>query len=181
MFVSITTKINLNLKQNKGLIENSKNIFEDIEKNYLEIYKDTEKVYISSKKEDLENIWVKIKKFLQDFPNLEINFFSEEVWLNSENKEYIIYIAPYSNFYIKWSWENFILKFDNEAEKNFSDEAKFSSWEKIRKITLKFSWKYVKIDIISNNYIISNNKKYKLFEDFWNKRVFKEEWFLKIN
>lgn len=208
IFISISNKINLNLKQNTYINQNIKQE-EEIEENLKtisKIFKDikTEAENINyqnskEKNEKIKDLFYSLKIF-ENKSDLKIRtIFDEENFILKKNEKLEIIIPTFekNNLKIKSYFnkidyslsfistkseknlENKEEKWEIENEKNFD----FENDEPYKKIIFENkSWEYSKISIISKNFFISNKDKYyKIYKKILDKEVFKEEWFLKIN
>lgn len=225
IFISISSKINLNLKQNSDIkkelenkqkIENNlveiekifkeiknekfyekipENEKENISKKFLEIKK-WEKEKSKTKNEineeynkiyekiDYNNYLGKIKKierYTKINNDISIKIKKEEIYNLQNTEEIEFIIPPMTNINVEiLAWE---IKFkeDEKAEKNLDKMQTFQSDYFFKKIILKNTWWYSKISIIWENYIISKKKNFEIYENFWDKKLFRKSGTLQIN
>lgn len=225
IFISISSKINLNLKQNSDIkkelenkqkIENNlveiekifkeiknekfyekipENEKENISKKFLEIKK-WEKEKSKTKNEineeydklyekiDYNNYLEKIKKierYTKINNDISIKIKKEEIYNLQNTEEIEFIIPPMTNINVEiLAWE---IKFkeDEKAEKNLDKMQTFQSDYFFKKIILKNTWWYSKISIIWENYIISKKKNFEIYENFWDKKLFRKSGTLQIN
>lgn len=179
MFIAISNKINLNLKQNKNISQNF-DINDKIENSLKKIEKDLHQLA------KIPKIWEeKIKKILENIEknskideniNIEIK---KNFDFSAENSTIIILpetrLSTQKGVELKYRESGFsqeeIFNFENpiESEKNF------------KKINFKNTWSYSKINIISNKFVIKKNMTYYVYENIWNSNVVKTSWTFKIN
>lgn len=179
MFIAISNKINLNLKQNKNISQNF-DINDKIENSLKKIEKDLQQLA------KIPKIWEeKIKKILENIEknskideniNIEIK---KNFDFSAENSTIIILpetrLSTQKGIELKYIESGFsqeeIFNFENpiESEKNF------------KKINFKNTWSYSKINIISNKFVIKKNITYYVYENIWNSNVVKTSWTFKIN
>lgn len=189
IFISFSAKINLNLKQNIYLKNNiSEN--EKIEKNLKKIkenFENIKKILSENSWENDEKIKKEIEKNLENIENLRkinenIEIFlqkDENFVLNENNLEF--FILPFSE--VKISVLSWNVQFFEDKDENWkiAKNKNISSEDFFKKIIVKKIWTSPKINIISNNYIISPEKNFKIFQKIWEKNILKKSWILKIN
>lgn len=198
-FISLSNKINLNLRQNISITKNSEenlkieDNLKKIENIFIKIKNLALKENITaSEKENINKYFDEIEelKNISEDKKIEINLKNENFLLeNSKNLEIII--PPNSNILLNVSWwkinfnsENIISNLSLKQKENSQIESSknFSSSEFFKKIIFKnSSWEYSKISIITADYIISPKKNFRIIEKFWKKEILKKEWFLQIN
>ena len=179
MFIAISNKINLNLKQNKNISQNF-DINDKIENSIKKIEKDLQELV------KIPKIWEKeIKKILENIEknsqigkkiNIEIkkNFdFSAE--------DSTIIILPETRLSTQKGAELKYRENRVSQEKIFDFENPIESEENLKKINFKNTWSYSKINIISNKFVIKKNMTYYVYENIWNSNVVKTSWTFKIN
>lgn len=179
MFIAISNKINLNLKQNKNISQNF-DINDKIENSIKKIEKDLQELV------KIPKIWEKeIKKILE---NIEKNSqISEKI--NIEIKKNFDFSAENSTIIILpetrlSTQKGTELKYRENGvsqEKIFDFENPIESEENLKKINFKNTWSYSKINIISNKFVIKKNMTYYVYENIWNSNVVKTSWTFKIN
>lgn len=179
MFIAISNKINLNLKQNKNISQNF-DINDKIENSIKKIEKDLQELV------KIPKIWEKeIKKILE---NIEKNSqISEKI--NIEIKKNFDFSAENSTIIILpetrlSTQKGAELKYRENGvsqEKIFDFENPIESEENLKKINFKNTWSYSKINIISNKFVIKKNMTYYVYENIWNSNVVKTSWTFKIN
>lgn len=179
MFIAISNKINLNLKQNKNISQNF-DINDKIENSIKKIEKDLQELV------KIPKIWEKeIKKILE---NIEKNSQIGEK-INIEIKKNFDFSAEDSTIIILpetrlSTQKGAELKYrENRVsqEKIFDFENPIESEENLKKINFKNTWSYSKINIISNKFVIKKNMTYYVYENIWNSNVVKTSWTFKIN
>lgn len=161
-------------------IESLKKIWDDknIEKLINKIKEKREKINnIEKEISEKKNIFKSIKRY-----NIEID--NNKLKLSSLWNKITIYTYPNSNIDINYSWDViYICKKINCLDNDFEPirwEKSYFTDNKIEKLTIKNSWWYSKIDIISNRYIIYENIYFKVLEKFWKKENIKSDWFFKV-
>ena len=179
MFIAISNKINLNLKQNKNISQNF-DINDKIENSIKKIEKDLQELV------KIPKIWEKeIKKILE---NIEKNSqISEKI--NIEIKKNFDFSAENSTIIILpetrlSTQKGAELKYRENGvsqEKIFDFENPIESEENLKKINFKNTWSYSKINIISNKFVIKKNMTYYVYENIWNSNVVKTSWTFKVN
>lgn len=179
MFIAISNKINLNLKQNKNISQNF-DINDKIENSIKKIEKDLQELA------KIPKIWEKdIKKILE---NIEKNSQIDEK-INIEIKKNFDFSAENSTIIILpetrlSTQKGAELKYRENGvsqEKIFDFENPIESEENFKKINFKNTWSYSKINIISNKFVIKKNMTYYVYENIWNSNVVKTSWTFKIN
>ena len=179
MFIAISNKINLNLKQNKNISQNF-DINDKIENSIKKIEKDLQELV------KIPKIWEKeIKKILE---NIEKNSQIGEK-INIEIKKNFDFSAEDSTIIILpetrlSTQKGAELKYRENGvsqEKIFDFENPIESEENLKKINFKNTWSYSKINIISNKFVIKKNMTYYVYENIWNSNVVKTSWTFKIN
>jgi len=179
MFIAISNKINLNLKQNKNISQNF-DINDKIENSIKKIEKDLQELV------KIPKIWEKdIKKILE---NIEKNSKIDEK-INIEIKKNFDFSAENSTIIILpetrlSTQKGAELKYRENGvsqEKIFDFENPIESEENFKKINFKNTWSYSKINIISNKFVIKKNMTYYVYENIWNSNVVKTSWTFKIN
>ncbi len=179
MFIAISNKINLNLKQNKNISQNF-DINDKIENSIKKIEKDLQELV------KIPKIWEKdIKKILE---NIEKNSQIDEK-INIEIKKNFDFSAENSTIIILpetrlSTQKGAELKYRENGvsqEKIFDFENPIESEENFKKINFKNTWSYSKINIISNKFVIKKNMTYYVYENIWNSNVVKTSWTFKIN
>lgn len=179
MFIAISNKINLNLKQNKNISQNF-DINDKIENSIKKIEKDLQELV------KIPKIWEKdIKKILE---NIEKNSQIDEK-TNIEIKKNFDFSAENSTIIILpetrlSTQKGAELKYRENGvsqEKIFDFENPIESEENFKKINFKNTWSYSKINIISNKFVIKKNMTYYVYENIWNSNVVKTSWTFKIN
>ena len=179
MFIAISNKINLNLKQNKNISQNF-DINDKIENSIKKIEKDLQELA------KIPKIWEKdIKKILE---NIEKNSQIDEK-INIEIKKNFDFSAENSTIIILpetrlSTQKGAELKYRENGvsqEKIFDFENPIESEENLKKINFKNTWSYSKINIISNKFVIKKNMTYYVYENIWNSNVVKTSWTFKIN
>lgn len=185
-FEEITKKENNEIKSienNKTLTkkEESKEI-EKIKENYKKFYEEEyDKLY---EKIDYNNYLGKIKKierYTKINNDISIKIKKEEIYNLQNTEEIEFIIPPTTNVNVEiLAWE---IKFkeDEKAEKNLDKMQTFQSDYFFKKIILKNTWWYSKISIIWENYIISKKKNFEIYENFWDKKLFRKSGTLQIN
>lgn len=225
IFISISSKINLNLKQNSDIkkeLENKQKIennLVEIEKNFKEIKNENfyEKVH-ENEKENISKKFLEIKKwekekskikdeiyeeydkiyekidynnYLEKIKKIErytkinndifIKIKKEEIYNLQNNEKIEFIIPPMTNINVEiLAWE-FRFKEDEKTEKNLDKMQTFQSDYFFKKIILKNTWWYSKISIIWEDYIISKKKDFEIYENFWDKKLFRKSGTLQIN
>ena len=179
MFIAISNKINLNLKQNKNISQNF-DINDKIENSIKKIEKDLQELV------KIPKIWEKeIKKILE---NIEKNSQIDEK-INIEIKKNFDFSAENSTIIILpetrlSTQKGAELKYRENGvsqEKIFDFENPIESEKNLKKINFKNTWSYSKINIISNKFVIKKNMTYYVYENIWNSNVVKTSWTFKIN
>lgn len=176
-FISISNKINLNLKQNISISENSEKklkINENIKKieNIFKEIKDMKNKYqIEEKIREIKNL-----QNISDNLKIILNY-KNDFFLDNENLEIIV--LPNSNMNIKTYNDDEIFILENWKEEKIKNEKNINNWDNLKIFTLK-TWWNSKISIISNNYIVYPEIYYEIIENFWNKKIVKQTWYLKI-
>lgn len=184
IFISISNKINLNLKQNINISKNSddneklENNLQKIENIFKEIKTLTiENKYneIDKKFEEIENL----KNLKEDF-KINIDLKNENYFLEN-NKELEIILPKNTTINVKIFWWK-IFYDENGKTWEIEDFKNFYSENESKKIIFtNKSWEILKMDIISSSYIISPKKYFQILEKFSWKEIFKKDWFLQIN
>lgn len=184
IFISISNKINLNLKQNINISKNSddneklENNLQKIENIFKEIKTLTiENKYneIDKKFEEIENL----KNLKEDF-KINIDLKNENYFLEN-NKDLEIILPKNTTINVKIFWWK-IFYDENGKTWEIEDFKNFYSENESKKIIFtNKSWEFLKIDIISSSYIISPKKYFQILEKFSWKEIFKKDWFLQIN
>lgn len=184
IFISISNKINLNLKQNINISKNSddneklENNLQKIENIFKEIKTLTiENKYneIDKKFEEIENL----KNLKEDF-KINIDLKNENYFLEN-NKDLEIILPKNTTINVKIFWWK-IFYDENGKTWEIEDFKNFYSENESKKIIFtNKSWEFLKIDIISSSYIISQKKYFQILEKFSWKEIFKKDWFLQIN
>ena len=196
IFISISNQININIKQN---IEIEKNIDK---KNKID--ENLKKMTDLLSEIDLEvqkAFWVDYDKIAKNFLEIDSlkNIYDKDIEIELETKnelfelkngeEIIFYIPPGSSVIINSTWEYLKYDAENMATWIFKNKAQnIEIWNDgiisaewfFKKIILKNSWWYSKINIIANSYISSPKKYFQVFEKFWKKRLLRQSWFLQI-
>ena len=179
MFIAISNKINLNLKQNKNISQNF-DINDKIENSIKKIEKDLQELVKIPKiwEKEIKKILEKIEKNSQigEKINIEIkkNFdFSAE--------DSTIIILPETRLSTQKGAELKYRENRVSQEKIFDFENPIESEENLKKINFKNTWSYSKINIISNKFVIKKNMTYYVYENIWNSNVVKTSWTFKIN
>ena len=183
IFISLSNKISLNLRQNSNFIEKISNE-EKIEKNLKLIENELKNILkeIKNQNPNQKNISDEIKIVL----DLKIENFAL-----TKNSDFIeFYAFPESNLKIKNFWEDTQISSKNMTndsskidEKNevALESAIVTTNDYFKKINIKNIWWYSKIDIISSNYFIPQKKYFQIVEKFGKKEILKKDWFLNIN
>lgn len=179
MFIAISNKINLNLKQNKNISQNF-DINDKIENSLKKIEKDLQQLA------KIPKIWEeKIKKILE---NIEKNSKIDEK-INIEIKKNFdfsaenstIIILPETRLSTQKGVELKYIESGVSQEEIFDFENPIESEKNFKKINFKNTWSYSKINIISNKFVIKKNMTYYVYENIWNSNVVKTSWTFKIN
>lgn len=179
MFIAISNKINLNLKQNKNISQNF-DINDKIENSIKKIKKDLQELV------KIPKIWEKeIKKILE---NIEKNSqISEKINIEIKKnfdfsaEDSTIIILPETRLSTQKGAELKYRENGVSQEKIFDFENPIESEENLKKINFKNTWSYSKINIISNKFVIKKNMTYYVYENIWNSNVVKTSWTFKIN
>lgn len=179
MFIAISNKINLNLKQNKNISQNF-DINDKIENSIKKIEKDLQELV------KIPKIWEKeIKKILE---NIEKNSqISEKINIEIKKnfdfsaEDSTIIILPETRLSTQKGAELKYRENGVSQEKIFDFENPIESEENLKKINFKNTWSYSKINIISNKFVIKKNMTYYVYENIWNSNVVKTSWTFKIN
>lgn len=195
IFISISNKVNTNLKQNIEFEKSIKNQ-NQIDLNIKKITENYKKILEESKKNNPN--MVLIKKMLWEIEELKnvnnqitikIKNENEIFSLSDISEKIIFYIPPKSEIkinvsgdYVKYESKN-ITSNSSEVENEswvIKDEKKILTNTYFKEVILKNSWWYSKIDIIISDYIISEKKYFQVFEKFWKKEILKQKWVLNI-
>lgn len=179
MFIAISNKINLNLKQNKNISQNF-DINDKIENSIKKIEKDLQELV------KIPKIWEKeIKKILENIEkNSQINEkINIEIKKNFDfsAEDSTIIILPETRLSTQKGAELKYRENGVSQEKIFDFENPIESEENLKKINFKNTWSYSKINIISNKFVIKKNMTYYVYENIWNSNVVKTSWTFKIN
>ena len=176
IFISLSNKISLNLRQNSNFIEKISKEIKNQNPNQKNITKSLEEI------DNLKDISDEIKIVL----DLKIENFAL-----TKNSDFIeFYAFPESNLKIKNFWEDIQISSKNMTndsskidEKNevALESAIVTTNDYFKKINIKNIWWYSKIDIISSNYFIPQKKYFQIVEKFGKKEILKKDWFLNIN
>ena len=196
IFISLSNKISLNLRQNSNFIEKISNE-EKIEKNLRLIENELKNILKEIKNQNPNQ--KNITKTLEEIDNLkdisdEIKIVLDlkiENFALTKNSDFIeFYAFPESNLKIKNFWEDIQISSKNMTndsskidEKNevALESAIVTTNDYFKKINIKNIWWYSKIDIISSNYFIPQKKYFQIVEKFGKKEILKKDWFLNIN
>lgn len=179
MFIAISNKINLNLKQNKNISQNF-DINDKIENSLKKIEKDLQqlakipKVWEEKIKKILENIEKNSK--IDEKINIEIK---KNFDFSAENSTIII--LPETRLSTQKGVELKYIESGVSQEEIFDFENPIESEKNLKKINFKNTWSYSKINIISNKFVIKKNMTYYVYENIWNSNVVKTSWTFKIN
>lgn len=157
-FLSISTKITKNLK------ENSKNNINIIEQNKIEnILKNSDL--------NIENVWNKsihienknLKKSLKKSEEYEISFNTNSIININLTSSWVIYYelnwTKTGSWVLTWTLNN------------------YETWSWILKL-INFSW-YISFELVSDNKFEIPEKKYKIIEHIWSKNIIKTRGIIK--
>lgn len=163
-FLSITSQISKNLKENNDL-KNKINTNNSI----------NNKLNDAIENNDFENIELNKNEIIVFEKN---NYYN--IWLKN-NEQISIKIITNWNMTIKinkWSPVYYFNPTDSNINWEIINTSTFLTWNNT--IIIRNLWWYSNIDIIAENNFLTDIKKYKIINKIWNKNKIKQKWEIKL-